>query len=144
MNQLNGYCQIELPDRIGLDALTSTAVNLTDAEAKSIIKALNLDQVKVDPVGYSSVADALLNKPVVISAHVPTESEGRYAKSIFHASIISMLSLADTLEIIFAYEDGENYRLVIITIYADGGEAGEIMSWRITVKAKQITTTNIE
>lgn len=143
MNQINGYCQIELPDRISLNVITSEGVTLTDAEVKPIIKALNLDQVLVEEDGYSSYINAWLNKPVIVKAYVPTEENGRDVKSIFHASIVSVMSLADNLSVQFIYEDAGYTKLIRITFAPEGGDTGHPVIWRINVDAKQITTTNI-
>lgn len=143
MNQINGYCQIELPDRIALDALKTAGVILTDAEVKPIIKALNLDQVLVEEDGYSSYINAWLNKPVIVKAYVPTDDNGRDVKSIFYASIVSVMSMADNLSVQFIYEDAGYTKLIRIIFAPEGGDTGHPVIWRIDVDAHQITTTNI-
>lgn len=142
MNQTNGYCQIELPDRIGLDSLNTAGVDLTDAEVKPIIKALNLDQVLVDEVGYPSYINAWLNKPVIVKAHI-AEGADQDVKSIFHASIVSAVAISDNLSVQFVYEDGGYTKLIKIGFIINGGETGHPTKWGIDVRAWQITTTTI-
>lgn len=136
MNQINGYCQIELPDRISLDAIEpNTDVKLTDAEVKPIIKALNLDHVLANDSdnGYASYINAWLNKPAIVTAYITTEDSGRDVKSIFHASVVSRMSASDTLRITFLYPSSNGDRIAELIFTIDGGKPGEYAKWGITL-----------
>lgn len=144
MNQINGYCQIELPKRIRLGALTSTHITLTDVEAKPIIKALNLDQVLSGDASNASYINEWLNKPVIVKAYVPSEYGDEDVEAIFHASIVSLMFLNECLYIQFIYSDGGGgLYYVQINISIASEQSGTYMKWEIKVFAKQITTTTI-
>lgn len=144
MNQINGYCQIELPDRIALDALKTEDTILTDAEVKPIIKALNLDQVKYGD-NFSSFINAWLNKPVIVKAYTGSDVTKRDVKSIFHASSVSNMKTGYTLGIQFSYMDmNDVLKHVTILLSPTEDESSEIAKWEISIFAHSITFTEIQ
>ena len=155
MNKVNGYCQIELPDRITLESLTTAGATLTKAEAKPIIENLGLGGIKFPETEaertddwYAEmckiIADKLINKPLVIAVKRTT---GDIGYSSLTACLTNGLVIDSLIGICFVYLYGS---IRECEMYIDFGsiqypdQIKTIYDAPINIVARKITTSNIE
>ena len=155
MNKVNGYCQIELPERFNINALTSAPEQLTKEEKKPIIDKLGLGGVKlpedqeersasgfIDAI-YKKIKDALVRKPAYIVIK----------RSSVDGDVITPSIITDEVEgsdqiIITAVLDKSTIPLYFmmnigLTDLVDVEEVPTIYDVSISILARRITITNI-
>lgn len=152
MNKVNGYCQIDLPDRLNLSALTSTEAKLTKEEARPIIDKLGLGGIKLpedqeerthDEI-YKMVSDALVRKP----AYIVTKRSIYDGITIVPAFIMDEINGGDDISIT-GYAENLSGPVVISIIIdlndiLDVETTPTIYDLVFSVSAYQITTTQIK
>ena len=149
MNKVNGYCQIELPDRITINDLTSNYVTLTKAEAKPIIEKLGLGGIKlpeeerVQSAIYKEVKDALISKPVYIVTKRSIDDGIIIVPAIITDEIVS----GDTITISAVVDKSPSplhlYILLDMENLANVEVCPTIYDVEISINAYEITTTTI-
>ena len=153
MNKVNGYCQIELPDRIALSDLTSQLTLLTKDEARSIIDNLGLGSIKLSPnqderdaIDYHPIIrDALITKPLFIISKGLDVSHG---KTIVLGNVVEDLADGDAVNI-YACVGQTPVDCKYIHIYIDFERIGDVNACPtiydipISIHARNITNTSI-
>ena len=148
MNKVNGYCQIELPDRFNLNDLTPNPVSLTKEEAKPIIDKLGLGGIKLpedersrDAI-YKMVVDALIRKP----AYIVTRSSLYDRYFIAPAMVADEAETGDAIVVSAVVEKSGNIVHIImstdLTTLLDPETTPTIYDLEFAIWAKKITTTN--
>ena len=151
MNKVNGYCQIELPDRLNFNALKSTGATLTKEEARPIIDKLGLGGIKLPETTeerntdaiHKQVKDALIRKP----AYIVTKKTLVDGISIVPATIMDNIDCADNIDIrAFAERLGDPVAISItidLTSILDAETIPTIYDLEIAIYAWKITKTQI-
>lgn len=147
MNQINGYCQIDIPkSAVTLATITSSPTSFDVEVRKMILKSLGLDKIKLPEnyldnmfPTYKEIENRLARKPIVISIYPDEYSAMPVVVSGF---LQSNLFIDDFIEIVFMALHASDLTKCQITLDAGNlPESGlEYYDCPINIQGKKITT----
>lgn len=109
MNQINGYCQINIPKSLLIETITSKETELNKDIRNAILSGLGLNKIPYMPYGDKlrhAILERLALKPVYVSYY---HNASTTIPTIVNALVVDLIDGGDAIDIVFpAFYDSES------------------------------------